>query len=187
MFTGPSHAVELLTARAEENDMSLRFTTEDPPHTSSEDTHMHRSIDSFFSDKSFAVVGVSADRKKFGNKIYRAMKERGLTVYPVNPHANFVEGDTCYPSVLNLPDTVHSIVLVVKPEAVMGILKECRHKGIDSVWMQPGSESPAAVAAAALHGIQVIQGRCILMYLEPVRSIHALHRWVEKLTGAYPA
>lgn len=148
---------------------------------------MQQIIESFLSDGAFAVVGVSSDRKKFGNKVYRAMKERGLTVYPVNPHANFVEGDTCYPSVLNLPDAVHSIVLTVKPEAVSGILQECQHKGIDSVWMQPGSESLEAVTTAAKHGIQVIHGRCILMYLEPVRSIHALHRWVEKLTGAYSA
>jgi len=146
---------------------------------------MQRIMESFLSDGEFAVVGVSSDRRKFGNKVYRAMKERGLAVYPVNPHTNFVEGDTCYPSVLNLPDAVHSIVLVVKPHAVAEILKECQHKGIDSVWMQPGSESLEAVAAAAKRGIQVIQGRCILMYLEPVRSVHALHRWVEKLTGAY--
>lgn len=146
---------------------------------------MLTAIESFFSGKAVAVVGVSADRKKFGNKVYRAMKERGLTVYPVNPHANFVEEDVCYPSVLNLPDTVRSIVIIVKPERVPDILKECRHKDIDTVWMQPGSESPAAAAAAALNGIQVIQGRCILMYLEPVRSFHAFHRWVEKLTGTY--
>jgi len=148
---------------------------------------MKHVIEAFFSGGAFAVVGVSSDRKKFGNKVYRAMKDRKLEVYPINPRENFVEGDMCYPSVLNLPETVHALIITLKPGLVKEILRDCQHKGIHSVWMQPGSESPEAVAFASTQGIQVIQGRCILMYLEPVRSIHALHRWVEKLTGAYSA
>ena len=33
----------------------------------------------------FAVVGVSKDKKKFGNKVYFDLKHAGYIVYPVNP------------------------------------------------------------------------------------------------------
>jgi hypothetical protein len=34
--------------------------------------------------------------------------------------------------------------------------------------------------------ITVISGQCILMFLEPVVSAHAVHRWINKVVGAYP-
>ena len=42
-----------------------------------------------------AVVGASADRRKFGNKSVRAHLAQGYDVYPVNPKAGEVEGLNC--------------------------------------------------------------------------------------------
>jgi len=144
------------------------------------------SIEKFFLSPAFAVIGVSDNQKKFGNSTYRAMKERKLSVYPVNPRLVNVEGDKCYSSILEVPDTVKSAIIVIPPGSTEGVIADCVQKGIRSLWMQPGSESERAIDEAEINGITVIAGQCVLMFLEPVTSAHAFHRWVNKFVGAYP-
>lgn len=143
-------------------------------------------IESFFTSKAYAVVGVSADRKKFGNSVFRTMKQKGFTVYPVHPIRETVEGEKCYKSVADLPPEVSSVVTVVPPATTEAVVREGLAKGIRHIWMQPGSESKSATDAARAAGASVVEGDCILMFLEPVESIHAFHRWLKKLLGRYP-
>jgi predicted CoA-binding protein len=147
---------------------------------------MRTAIDAFFRSDEFGVVGVSADRKKFGNVVYRALRERGLTVFPVHTSLDRVEGDRCFQSVRELPPDVRAVVTVVPPAATEQVVEDCVARGVSSLWMQQGSESAAAIAAAGAKGIAVVHGKCILMFLEPVRSVHAFHRGVLKLFGKYP-
>ena len=143
-------------------------------------------IDAFFASKAFAVVGVSADRKKFGNIVFRKMQEIGFRVLPVHPTLEAVEGETCYRSVSELPAEVQSVVTVIPPSQTERVIPACVQHGVKSIWMQPGSSSKQAVSAALDAGIHVIEGQCILMFLEPVQSVHKVHRWISKLVGTYP-
>jgi len=143
-------------------------------------------IETFFSSSAYAVIGVSEDRKKFGNIVYRMMKEKKFTVYPVNPNLETVEGDRCYVSLADLPADVKSIVTVVPPQVTEKIVDDSIKKGIAGIWIQPGSESIAVVDRAKGAGLRVIHHQCILMFLEPLESFHALHRWLKKLLGTYP-
>ena len=143
-------------------------------------------VDAFFGSDAYAVIGVSADRKKFGNIVYRTMKEKKAVVYPVHPALESVDGDACFKNVASLPAAVRSVITVVPPAITASVVTECAAKGITHVWMQPGSESDAAIAVAEKAGITVIAGECILMFLEPVESIHAFHRFVNKIVGKLP-
>lgn len=143
-------------------------------------------IDTFLASGVFAVVGVSADRKKFGNTVFRTMRDAGLTVFPVHPTLETVEGEACYHSVGELPAEVKGVVTVVPPAQTERVIPACAKRGVTSVWMQPGSSSKAAVDAARAAGMNVVEGQCILMFLEPVTSIHKVHRWINKVVGAYP-
>jgi predicted CoA-binding protein len=149
-------------------------------------TDTREPIQVFFSSSAYAVIGVSANRRKFGNVVYRAMKEKDFTVFPVHPTLDVVEGDACLHSVLDLPDEVKSVITVVPPDQTEIVTQECIEKGISGIWMQPGSSADAAIGNAEGHGMTVIHGQCVLMFLEPVTSVHALHRWISKLVGAYP-
>ena len=40
-----------------------------------------------------AVIGASADPTKYGNKAFRAYKQQGYQVFPVNPKATQLEGE----------------------------------------------------------------------------------------------
>lgn len=143
-------------------------------------------IDAFLSSPSFAVVGVSADRKKFGNSVYRALRERGKQVFPVHRTLETVEGDQCYHSVRDLKGRVKAVVIVVPPAETEKVVQECVEAGVEMVWMQQGSESAKAVSAAVGNGMRVVAGECLLMFAEPVSSIHAFHRWFNKIIGKYP-
>ena len=147
---------------------------------------MNKAIEKFFSSSAYAVVGVSADRKKFGNKVFKMMKSRGFEVYPINPKLQTVEGVRCFSSLLEVPETVQSIVMVVPPQVTEDTLAQCGRRKILAVWMQQGAESRNAVEIAEKYGMAVVYRKCILMYLEPVESVHALHRWLSKMVGAYP-
>lgn len=143
-------------------------------------------IEKFFSATAYAVIGVSEDRKKFGNMVFRAMKERGMVVYPVNPNRESVEGCKCFSSVLELPDGVASVVTMIHRAATERIINDCVKKKVEVLWMQPGSYSTIAKNEAEASRMTVISGQCILMFLEPVVSAHSVHRWINKVVGAYP-
>lgn len=145
-----------------------------------------QTVENFLASEAFAVIGVSADRRKFGNVVYRTMKEKDAVVYPVHRTLDRVEGDVCYNSVAALPAGVTAVVTVIPPAMTATVVKECAAKGIRQIWMQPGSESEQAIAEASNVGITAIAGECILMFLEPVTSFHRVHRFVKKIVGKYP-
>ncbi|MDE3058537.1 MAG: CoA-binding protein [Bacteroidota bacterium] len=144
------------------------------------------SLREFFSSPAYAVVGVSRSRKKIGNTIFRAMKERGLRVHGVHLSRCEIEGERMLASVLDLDEAVHSVVTAVPPGVTSRVVEECAERGIGNIWMQPGSESDEAIRAATAHGIHVIYGECIILFLEPVRSFHAVHKWINRIAGVYP-
>ena len=142
-------------------------------------------IAGFLAAKSFAVVGVSANRKKLGNSLFRAMCDQGLSVVPVHRTLDRVEEKKCYRSVTELGGMVEAVVTVVPPGETERVVQECAEAGIRRIWMIKGSESARAIGMAQEKGIETVHGECLMMYLEPVRSIHAFHRGVKKLFGGY--
>jgi predicted CoA-binding protein len=113
--------------------------------------------------RTWAVIGVSDDRSKYGNKIYRDLREAGYTVYAVHPKNKSVEGDPCYATVKDLPTKPDVVDVVVPPAATMQVVKDCLEQGIQRIWFQPGSEDEAAIAAAQAGGMTVVSDACIMI------------------------
>ncbi len=111
----------------------------------------------------FAVVGASRDPQKYGHQVYKDLKNAGYKVYPVNPNAQEVLGDKCYPSLEELPERPDVVVVVVPPRATEQIVKACKELGVRKVWMQPGSESEEAVRYCEENGLEVIYNTCIMV------------------------
>lgn len=111
----------------------------------------------------FAVVGVSKDTKKYGNKVYFDLKHAGFTVYPINPNINEVAGDKCYPGLMSLPVLPDVVDIVVPPKVTEATVKECKDLGIKKVWMQPGSESEEAIRFCEGNDIKVLYGVCVML------------------------
>lgn len=123
-------------------------------------------IAAFLEQGSFAVVGASQDRAKYGNKCLRCYQQHGLPVVAVNPKAVDVEGSKGYASLALVPDTVRASSVVAPPAAAMGIVKDAIARGIRHLWFQPGAEEASASVAARSAGIHVIDdGACVLVAL----------------------
>lgn len=121
-------------------------------------------IHSFLKARSLAVFGVSRDPEKYGYKVYKTLKEKGLQVFAVNPRANEVDGDPVYPNLSALPEVPEAIVTVVPPEVTKTVVAEALAAGVDKIWMQPGSEHEEAIQQAQQAGATVVYGGpCIMV------------------------
>ena len=127
---------------------------------------MREQVAEFLAGNSFAVVGASTDRQKYGNKVLRCYIDNGYTVYPINPKATEVEGLAAYQSLAALPQLVHGVSVVTPPAITEQFVKEAASLGIAHIWMQPGAESAAAIEECKTNGISVIaRGPCLLVQL----------------------
>ncbi len=112
---------------------------------------------------SVAIIGASRDRRKYGNKSVRAHAAAGFDVYPVNPHADQVEGLVCYPSLSAVPvDRLDGVSLYVPPEVGVTLLAEIAAAEPGEVWLNPGSGSRTLCEAAQRLGLNVINGCSIV-------------------------
>lgn len=124
---------------------------------------MQELIKEFMSQKTFAVVGASDNPEKYGNRIVKNLKNRGYEVYPVNPGLKELEGLRCYPSLKDIPVKVDVVDFVVPPKVTEEIIKQCKTLGMDRIWLQPGSESEAAISYCHDNNMKVVYGACVMM------------------------
>ena len=144
-------------------------------------------VEDFLSQKKIAVVGVSRKKTKFGNAIYKELKQKGYQVFPINPHIDNYEGDTCYPNLLSLPENINAVVVNVPPAQAEKLVREAKQAGINKIWLQQGSQSDEAVKFCEENGIDCVSDECILMFAQPSAFIHRAHKWVWGVLGKLPA
>ncbi len=111
-----------------------------------------------------AVVGASRDREKYGYKVLKDLVNAGYRACGVNPSCDEVDGVACYPDLGSLPWKPELVITVVPPAATEKVVREAAAAGVTRVWMQPGSESPGAVAFCEASGIEVMHDACIMIY-----------------------
>ena len=103
-----------------------------------------------------AVVGVSDDASKYGHKIFRDLLNAGYPVKGVNPKGGFVLGSNIYKSLSEMEKRPELVITVVPPGATEKVGEECNKLGVKAIWMQPGSDSQAALEKAKAYGIKTI-------------------------------
>jgi len=149
-------------------------------------------VQDFLNQKRIAVAGVSRTPEKgsAANLIYKKLKDSDYQVFAVNPEADTVEGDKCYPSLKSIPDGLDGVMVVTPPDAVEGIVNQCIEDGISRVWMHrsfgTGSVSADAVKLCEDNNITVIAGACPMMYLQPVDFGHKMIKGILRFTGGLP-
>jgi hypothetical protein len=148
----------------------------------------------FLAQKKIAVVGVSDRRESGCNLAYHSFKQRGYTVFPVNPRIAEFEGEPCYPDLASIPEKPDAVFILARPEVTDEIVRQCVDLGIGHVWMhcmmgtKPGlaagmtSVSEQAVQMCRENGIQVIPGTCPNQYL-PSDFGHGLMRTLFRTLG----
>jgi len=147
--------------------------------------------EALLANRRIAVTGVSRAPEGHGsNIVYQRLRERGYEVFPVNPNADSVEGDTCFHDLTSIPDGVDAVVIGTRPEHAETTMREAAELGIRQVWMHRsfggGSVSDAATAYGREHGITVIDGGCPLMFGPTADTGHKVMCWWLTRTGKVP-
>ena len=143
-------------------------------------------IQKFLEPQKIAIAGASRDPKKFGGAVFKELKEKGFTLYPVNPNTDEIQGQKCYKSVLDLPDDVQHLFIVTPKQETQAVVNAAIQKGVKMIWIQQKSDTPEAVKSIGDAGIPLIHKKCILMFADPVKGPHNFHRFIVKLFGGYP-
>lgn len=120
----------------------------------------------------FAVIGVSRNPNKYGNKVYLDLKKAGYKTRPINPKINEIYNNKCYPTLESLPEKPDVVVIVVPSNIANKIVQKCHELGIKKIWMQPGSESQEAINFCKTKKIKVLHNACIM-----IKRKHSWKKW----------
>jgi len=117
-------------------------------------------------EKIYAVVGVSKNPDKYGNKIFSAFLKKGYEVYGINLKGGEILDQKIYASLTDVYQKINkkidTVVLVIQPEKTSDIVDEIIKLGIKEVYFQPGSENQTAVEKAKKAGVNAITS-CFLI------------------------
>ena len=116
-------------------------------------------------ENTWAVVGASTNRQKFGYKVLKRLMDKGYKVYPVNPNYKEIDGIKCYPALGDLPELPGAVSVIVPPAAGLVLLEEAAGLGIKKLWFQPGAESDEIMEKAEKLGLELVYNRCVLIEL----------------------
>ncbi len=118
--------------------------------------------------RTIAVVGCSERPDRISHTIARYLQEAGYRVIPVNPKVPELLGETCYPSLSDVPlEAPIDIVNVFrKPAFTAGVVQEAaaraeRTQRKPTIWTQLGVSSPEAERLAEEAGLPYVRDRCI--------------------------
>lgn len=143
-------------------------------------------INDFLKEKSFILYGVSKSKTKFGNSILKYFILNNYKIFLVHPDIKNIEGVKCYESIQSIPDKVNAAIISLNPVNTLKVLIDIEEAGIKKVWIQQKSESQEVYDFCKVNNISAIFGQCIFMFAEPMAVFHKFHRWINKLSGAYP-
>ena len=133
-------------------------------------------METFFTPKSVALVGASSTKGKIGNSILDSLVNYDFKgkVYPINPKADKIFGQKCYPSVSAIPGKVDLVVVSVDLSVTAPVLEDCAKKGVHSVVIVSGGGKELGGERAELeaevrrlskkHKIRIIGPNCIGMF-----------------------
>jgi predicted CoA-binding protein len=112
--------------------------------------------------KNIAVVGLSPDAGKASHEVAHYLQRAGYRIIPVNPACQEVLGETCYPTLAEVPEPVEIVDIFRRSEFVPEIVDQAIAKGAKVIWMQEGVVNEAAAAKAQAAGLAVVMDRCLL-------------------------
>jgi len=131
-----------------------------------------------------AVVGLSANELRPSNFVGYYLKRHGYRVIPVNPRESEILGETCYPSLLDVPVPVDVVDVFRAPDALPQIAREAVAIHAGALWCQFGVINFEAARIAEEGGVTVIMDRCLKVeYARYVGRMHWLGFNTQRITS----
>ena len=131
----------------------------------------------FLDHKNLALLRLSAQTPVMGD-MKKELVPKGYDISVVYLNAGASDS-----TITDVKDKVEGAIISVPKDECAAAVKEAIDAGIPRLWIQAGCDSKEAIALCEEAGIPLVHGACVLMYAQPVQSIHAFHRGLWKLFG----
>lgn len=147
-------------------------------------------VQDFLAQPKLAMVGVSRAADDFTRDVYRNLR-RDHDMVPVHPTVAEIEGDPVVRRVADLPTDVGGLLVMTGPRSTDAVVEAAIDVGIGRVWLFKGagrgSVTDQAVAMCRAHGVDVVDGQCPMMFLEPLSRECAACAVGKRTVHRYPA
>src|SRR5262245_10570213 len=89
-------------------------------------------LSALLNPRGIAVVGASSDAARIGGQALKLFVDFGYPgrIYPVNPKYRDLQGLTCYPDLLSVPQPCDVALIALSAERVGGAVEQCGQAGI---------------------------------------------------------
>src|SRR4030042_2230780 len=129
-------------------------------------------LDSLFRPTSVAVIGASSKELSIGNRVIKNLIDFGFRgkIYPINPSADEIRGIKAYKSILDCPDNIDVVHMVIPAKFVPQAVEDCGKKGVKNIIINSGGFSETGADGAAIerdfiarakkYGIRILGPNC---------------------------
>ncbi|MBW2607779.1 MAG: acetate--CoA ligase family protein [Deltaproteobacteria bacterium] len=109
-------------------------------------------LDSLFRPKSVAIIGASTKDLSIGNRVIKNLVDFEFKgpIYPVNPKADEVRGIKAYKSIMECPDGIDVVHMVIPAKFVPQAVEDCGKKGVKNIIINSGGFSEIGPAGEAI-------------------------------------
>ena len=129
-------------------------------------------VDALFRPESIAIVGASENIDRISGRLLYYLERHGYAnpIYPINPRRNEVRGLTCYPSLLDVPEPIDLVLVMLAAEHSIDVIRQAGQIGAraavvyGSGFAETGPEGESLQeqlsAAAREEGVRVLGPNC---------------------------
>jgi len=111
--------------------------------------------------QTIAIVGLSKKELRASYFVGYYLKRHGYRVIPVNPRETEILGETCYPSLPDVPVPVDIVNVFRAPDALPPIARDAVAINAGALWCQFGVINAEGAKIAEDGGVTVIMDRCL--------------------------
>ena len=129
-------------------------------------------LESLFRPKSVAVIGASTKELSIGNRVIKNLIDFGFrgSIYPVNPSADEVRGIKAYKSIMDCPEGIDVVHMVIPAKFVPQAVEDCGKKGVKNIIINSGGFAETGPEGASIekdflerarrYGIRILGPNC---------------------------
>jgi uncharacterized protein len=120
-----------------------------------------------------AIVGASPKPDRYSHQAVLKFRERGYTVYPVNPTGQEVDGLKAFRTLAEVPGAPDIVCMYVNPKTGAEMLDQIVAKKPRVLWLNPGADGEPLASAARAAGLHVVEACSLvaLSYGDPLAKI----------------
>jgi predicted CoA-binding protein len=122
--------------------------------------------------QTIAVVGASRHQDKAAYAVPLQMKLHGWRVIPVNPYAQRIWEQPCFPTLADIPEPVDLVNVFRPSDQAAAVVKDAVAIGAKAVWLQQGIMSAQGRQIATDAGVDFVEDLCMAV----IRAIERISR-----------